>query len=74
MGLQPSTPCDKYARWDYINIFQINTDGIQSKKEELKKRLICSVITITELLTTNELTNELTPLQRIKKKKTSGGE
>ena len=40
LGLQPSAPCDKYARWDYINIFQINTDGIQGKKEELKKALI----------------------------------
>ena len=40
LGLQPSAPCDKYARWDYINIFQVNIEGIQKKKEELGKALI----------------------------------
>ena len=37
---QPSTSCDKFARWEHLNVFQFNIAGIQSKKEELGKALI----------------------------------
>ena len=37
---QPSTSCDKFDRWEHLNVFQFNIAGIQSKKEELGKALI----------------------------------
>ena len=37
---QPSASCDKFTRWDHLNVFQINIAGIQSKQEELGKALI----------------------------------
>ena len=37
--LQPSASCDKFTRWDHLNIFQVNIAGIQTKKEELVRAL-----------------------------------
>ena len=37
---QPSASCEKFARWDHLNVFQINIAGIQNKQEELGKALI----------------------------------
>ena len=33
------TPCEKSARWDKLNILQINIAGLQNKSDELLKLL-----------------------------------
>ena len=45
----PPTSCDKLARWDKLNILQVNISGLQNKSDELLKLLIKNDVQIALL-------------------------